>query len=489
MSTLAPVRLDGQGLTPAGLAAIAAGAPAVACPVALAALDAGLAAAPPGPSVLEAKRRLLVGPHADGLPADDLPRAFLLGHCAGVGEPLPAGVVRAAVAARANVLLGGVSGVRGVAVQALLAVLDGPLPVVPSQGSVGAAGDLAPMSHIAVAACGFDGGPRRFAPTPKEALAFINGVSVSAALAAVAVTRARRVLDAAALAFACTMEATGADLGLLDPRAHAARGHTGGQAAAAAVRALLTGSQRVTPGRAPDAFSIRCAPAVLGAATSALAQVEATVTAEIRGVSDNPLLFAADGAGPGAGEWVEAGNVHGAEVALAMDVLRVALVPVGSAAERRAFRLTSGDLTPGLPTMLVPGTGLNSGFMLAQYTAASLTSEMKGLAHPASVDSIPTVQHHEDHNSMAPIAARLALRSVDCLADVVAIELLLAAQALDLRARQDGLPLPPALAAAHARLRTEIPFWADDGVLHPLLVAAGAFVRSGVLTDPAPIPW
>jgi histidine ammonia-lyase len=186
---------------------------------------------------------------------------------------------------------------------------------------------------------------------------------------------------------------------------------------------------------------------------------------------------------------VEAGNVHGAELSLAMDILRVALTPVASAAERRAFRLTSGDLTPGLPTMLVPGTGLNSGFMLAQYTAASLTSEMKGLAHPASVDSIPTVQHHEDHNSMAPIGARLALRSIECLADVVAIELLLAAQALDLRAREDGLALPPALARAHALLRTEIPVWEDDGVLHPLLAAAGRFVRSGALTDAAPTPW
>lgn len=489
------ITLSGRDLSCADLYAIAHGAPVRLAPEARAAMAANAAAVPPGPSTLEAKRRWLVGDYARDLPPGDLARAFVIGHMAGVGEPLPETVVRAAMAARVQVLAQGVSGCRPEAAEVLVAMLNqGVHPVVPSQGSVGAAGDLAPLAHIAAVACGYverPAGLPDYSPTPKEALALINGISLTAAMAGLAVVRAWRVLDAAVAACAMTMEVVGADAGCIDPRPLAARQHPGAQAVAASLRRVLHGSVAVTRGRRPDAFSIRCAPAVLGAARDVLAQVEATVQRELNGASDNPLLFMEDLEGPG--EWVEAGNFHGAPISLAMDQLKLAIAQIATISERRTYRLTYGQLTPGLPSFLVPGTGLNSGFMLAQYTAASLASEIKGLAHPASVDSIPTVQHHEDHNSMGPIAARTALESLECVADVVGIEALLAAQALDMRVRGwhwtdagERLPdapmvLAPEIEALRARVRAVVPFWEDDGVLHPCLTAVGGLVRSGGL--------
>ena len=491
------VILRGEGLTCADLHAVAHGAPVLLAPEAATRMAEGFARVPPGPTVLERKRRWLVGDHAQDMAPDELARAFIEGHCAGVGDPLPVPIVRAAMAARAQVLARGHSGCRPESAQILIEMLTrGVHPVVPEQGSVGAAGDLAPMAHIARVACGWapeSAGLPAYRPTPKEALALINGVSMSAALAAVAVVRARRVLDSAIAACAMTMETVGADFGCIDPRPKAARGHPGGIAVAARLRALLVDSAQVRPGRQPDAFSIRCAADVLGAAWDALDHVETVVERELNGSGDNPLLFHD-------GDWVEAGNFHGAALGLAMDHLRIALVQVATLSERRTFRLTYGQLLPGLPSFLVPGTGLNSGFMLAQYTAASLASECKGLAHPASVDTIPTIQHHEDHNSMAPIAGRMTLRVLEGVADIVGIEALLAAQGLDLRRlgrawEEDGSPveaepvvLAPAVEALRTVLRAEIPFWEDDHVLHPALAAAGRIVRRGGLLHQSS-PW
>ncbi len=488
--------LDGGPLSCHDLARVAAGAAVRADPDALARMAHNAAQVPVGEtSVLEAKRAWLLGEHARSIPAEDLARAFVLDHCAGVGPLFEPGVVRATMAARANALLVGVSAVRPQIVEGLLTMLSlGIIPDVPSQGSVGAAGDLAPMAHIARVLFQLDGpidGLPPIAPTPKEALAVINGVSLTAALSALAVHRTTRVLDTAVVALAMTMEAVGADAGCIDDRAIRARLHKGPIAIAARLRDLLTGTSQVTLGRKPDAFSIRCAPQVLGAAAEALAHCKAVVEIELQGVSDNPLLF---GEGDAA-EWIEAGNFHGAPLALAMDHIKLALAQIATVSERRTFRLSYGQLTPGLPSFLVEGTGLNSGFMLAQYTAASLASEIKGLSHPASVDTIPTVQHHEDHVSMGPIAARTALECAECAADIVGIELLLAAQALDLRMRGvaedadrekvDAAPitLAPRVNSAWARVRADIEYWADDGVLHPCLVAAGELVRSGALLD------
>lgn len=486
--------LNGGALDCEALHAIGRGEPVSADPVALDAMARNAAATPPGTNVLVRKRQWLMG--GDGQHLDDaaLTRAFIIGHCAGVGDPLPEPVVRAAIAARVNVLLQAVSGCRPDAAQALLALLErGVIPSVPSQGSVGAAGDLAPMAHIARVACGWgasDSGLPAFQPTPKEALALINGVSVTAALAAFAIVRARRVVDAAVAACAMTMEAVGADAGCIDARPVALRGHPGPVDIAATLRGHLRGSRQVRHGRRPDAFSIRCAPQVLGAARDALDHAESVVARELNGASDNPLLI---GDTPGHGEWIEAGNFHGAALGQAMDALKVALTQVATVSERRTFRLTYGQLTPGLPSFLVEGTGLNSGFMLAQYTAASLASECKGLSHPASVDAIPTVQHHEDHNSMGPIAARMTLRLLECVADIVGIEALLAAQALDLRVRgfavdeaggvfpTDPVDLCPGVDAMRVRVRRVVSFWQDDQVLHPALVAVGGLVRGGGL--------
>lgn len=483
------VVIDGHRLTAAALHRIAHGEAATLSEEAAQRMAENAARAPSGESVLERKRRWLIGEHAAGLSPDELCRAFIVGHCAGVGEPFPPEIVRAILAARANVLAGGLTGSRPEAAEVLLALLGGgPLPVVPSQGSVGAAGDLAPLAHIARVACGYAG--KRddlppFLPTPKEALALINGSTVTTALAALVVVRARRLLEAVIAATAMSMEVVGADSGCIDPRPLAARGHPAELVVASALRARLRGSLAVVSGRAPDAFSIRCAPAVIGAAWDALEHTKAIVARELNGAADNPLLFD--------GEWIEAGNFHGAPVALAMDHLKIALTSVATQSERRTFRLTYGQLSHGLPSFLVPGTGLNSGFMLAQYTAASLASECKGLCFPASVDTIPTVQHHEDHVSMGPIAARRALDVVECLADIVGIEALLAAQGLDLRRKgmawgADGealpavpVPPPPGVEALRSAVRAVVPFWEDDGVLHPALRAVGELVRSGGL--------
>lgn len=482
------IELNGHDLTCEDLHRVAHGAPVRLSPAAAAAMATNAASIPPGPSVLQRKRQWLVGEIAEGMGDDELCRAFILGHCAGVGDPFPETVVRAAIAARANVLATGLCGCRPAAAEALVRLLDSTtLPVVPSQGSVGAAGDLAPLAHIAAVACGYVGAPADLPPlkpTPEEALALINGATVTTALAALVVVRAERVLRSAVAATAMTMEATRADTGCIDARPLIARGHPGAVAVAADLRGWLDGSALTRRGEHADAFSIRCAPAVLGAAQEALVHTRAVVERELNGAADNPLLFD-DG-------WIEAGNFHGAPIALAMDHLKVALTQVATQSERRTFRLSYGHLSSGLPSFLVEGTGLNSGFMLAQYTAASLASECKGLAFPASVDSIPTVQHHEDHVSMGPISARMALQLVECVADIVAIEALLAAQALDLRrlGRAGHPPTPPAprIEAARATLRAEIPYWEDDGLLHPALVAAGRLVRDGALCGDVS-PW
>jgi len=322
-----------------------------------------------------------------------------------------------------------------------------------------------------------------YQPNPKEALALINGISMTTALGAIAVVRIQRVLDAAILATAMTMEAMGVDAGCIDERLLKARNHPGGVVVGQQLRALLEGSTQVCSPKGASAFSIRAAPAVMGTLVDQLACTRTVIERELNGAGDNPLLFD--------GEWVEGGNFHGAPVAQSLDAIKVALTQLATSSERRTFRLTYGQLSKGLPSFLVRGTGLNSGFMLAQYTAASLASECKGLSFPASVDTIPTVQHHEDHVSMGPISARMLLETTECVADIVAIELLVAAQALDLRMRgmafdAEGEAVPaepvilaPKIAAAHRRVRKHIAYWADDELLHPAIKSAGDLVRTG----------
>ena len=481
------IRLNGQNLKCTDVHAIAHGGSTALCEDARLRMQANVDSMPEGPSILEEKRHWLVGGFASEMTPDELCRTFIIGHCAGVGPLLPKALVRATMAARANVLATATTGCRPVAAEVLIDMLNADvIPEVPSQGSVGAAGDLAPLAHIARVACGYVDRPktvRPYRPNSKEALALINGVSMTAALGAIAVVRVRRVLDAAIAAAAMTMEAVGAGSGCIDARVLGARNHPGGIEVAKRLRDWLEGSLQVSPERGANAFSIRATPAVMGTLVEELGCTETILERELNGSGDNPLLID--------GEWLEGGNFHGAPIAQAIDALKVALAQLATVSERRTFRLTYGQLSKGLPSFLVRGTGLNSGFMLTQYTAASLASECKGLAHPASVDTIPTVQHHEDHVSMGPIAARMLLEMVECVADIVGIEVLLAAQALDLRMRgiafdasgepmgADPIELAPNIQLLHQRVRRSIEYWEDDGVLHPCLKAAGQLVRSG----------
>jgi histidine ammonia-lyase len=479
------VLLDGESLTSADLAAIAGGAPVFLADEARGrmAIAARWVDDRPEQHVVRLKWRWLAGdPPDEGDPAG-LVRAFLLGHCAAVGEPIAPGIVRAVIAARVNVFALGHSGVRPELADVLLALLaDDVIPVVPSQGPVGAAGSSV-LAHIARVACGWGGevwragerGPAptdraTVVPTEKEALSLINGATYDAALAGIAVHRAEIALAAAEAACALSFEVMRADLACLSPLAHEARRHSGAIGVADGLRKRLSGSDLVVRRPEPDSFSIRCAPIVLGAAREALAHVRGIVERELNAATDNPLVFPAV-------DTVEAGNFHGAPIALAMDHLKIALAQVASIAERRVFRLTYGELS-GLPSFLLPGNGINNGLMLAQYTAASLTSECKGLAHPASVDSIPTVGHHEDHVPMGAIAARSAIHVIDLVADVIAIELLCAAQGLDFRLSAGAHPGEGTIPVYEA-VRALVPRWLDDRVLHPDLRAIGAAVRSG----------
>ena len=470
------VVLDGSQLSPQKLHEIAHGAKVALCHTARNKMEENSKHS--GSSILLEKHLWLTGESTEQS-GPELIKRFILSHCAGVGDPLPRTMVRAAIAARINVLANAVTGSRPIAADKLIEMLNkNIIPVVPSQGSVGAAGDLAPMAHIARALCGYC---TKFSleepliPTAKEALTLINGVSLSAALAGMAVVRTKRIFRGAIAAAALTMEVVKAQAQCLNPKALTMRGHPEVAQVGEMLRAWLQGSYRVTEDRAPDAFSLRCGPSVMGAVLRTIRFAEEETLNELNGCSDNPLIFN--------GKWVEAGNFHGASIAMAMDHLKSALAQLSTLSERRIFRMTHGKLSQNLPSFLVKGNGLNSGFMIAQYTAAALASETKGLAHPASVDSIPTVQHKEDHVSMAPIAARMALESIRCLSDIIAIELLLGAQALDLRIQEDGLKTPNRIRQLHQRIREQIPFWEDDGVLYTSITPMGQMLREGELED------
>jgi len=478
------VTLDGATLTAEHVASIAGGAKLSLAPAAIERMNASaewyLSQHPGG--LLRAKWHWLGGTP----PEDSLERiqGFLFGHCAAVGKALDGGVVRAMIALRLNQLAVGASAIRPVVVQRVIELLnDGYLPVVPSEGSVGAAGS-AQMAHAIRALCGF-GGPVRYQgktvdatelpaldvrPNEKETLSLINGPALAVTLAALNVAKAESLLRTAVSAAAMSFEVVRADLGCLAPSAMAARLHPGGIEVARMLRALLDGSSLCTLERQPDPFSIRCTPAVLGAAWDSFIQIKTVVERELNGACDNPLIF------PGEGVF-EVGNFHAAPIAMAMDQLKIALTQVSGLSERRTFRLTHGDLS-GLPSFLVHGSGLNSGLMLAQYTAASLTSEAKVRSHPSSVDSVPIVQHHEDHVPMAPQASQSARAICEILSDVLAIELICAAQGIDLRL-DDGDAPAPRTAELHQAVRRLVPRWVDDRVLHPDLRTMGRAVRDG----------
>jgi histidine ammonia-lyase len=378
-----------------------------------------------------------------------LARNLIRSHSAGVGDALPEEVVRAAMLIRANTLVKGYSGIRLETIDLLVEMLNrGVHPVIPEKGSVGASGDLAPLSHLALVLMGegqavFEGQQlpgaealRAAGLSPvelgaKEGIALNNGTSVSAGLACLALADAENLVTHAEIALAMSLESLQAASRAFDARLHAARNHHGQQVSAANVRSLVAGSELMDSAqRVQDAYSLRCAPQVLGAVRDALDFVRTTVEDEINAATDNPLIFLDE---PAPNKAFSGGNFHGEPLALAMDFLGIAVAEVGSIAERRIFRMLDGMLNSGLPPMLTEDSGLRNGLMLAQYTAAALVSDNKTLAHPDSVDSIPTGANQEDHVSMSTNAARHAREIVWNVERIVAVEMLCAGQALDLR--------------------------------------------------------
>jgi len=386
----------------------------------------------------------------------------------------------------------GHSGVRREVVDLLLALVSAnALPVVPSQGSVGASGDLAPLAHMSAALIGegeieLDGermpagdalrwlGLEPLVLGPKEGLALINGTQASTAIALDVLFAAERIFAAGLLSGALSLDAFKGTDAAFDARIHEARGQPGQIAVAIALRALLEGSEvrlsHAECGRVQDPYSFRCQPQVMGAALDLLRNAARTLEIEANAVSDNPLLFGDDA--------LSGGNFHAQPVAFAADILAMALCEIGSIAERRLAVLIDPKMS-GLPPFLIEDSGVNSGFMIAQVTAAALVSENKSLAFPASVDTIPTSAGQEDHVSMATHGALKARRIAQNAAGVIGIELLAAAQGVDLHA---PLRTSPALAAAVAAIRRAVPFHAGDRYLADDIGWAKQAVLDGALS-------
>jgi histidine ammonia-lyase len=425
---------------------------------------------------------------------------LLRSHAAGVGEPLPVRAVRASMALRANVLAKGYSGIRRSTLERLLDLLNRRVhPRVPSRGSVGASGDLAPLAHLSLVLIGEGDawvgdddrlqrgrdalaavGVEPIALAPKEGLALINGTQPSTAIAALAVAGAEMLARAADAAAALSIDALRGSARPFDPRIHAARPYAGQLVAASNIRRLLEGSainkSHEHCGRVQDAYSLRCAAQVHGAAREALTFARTLVMTEANAATDNPMVFAEDGAG----DIVSGGNFHGAPVAIAADVIVLALAQLATISERRSDRLVNPALSD-LPAFLTPESGLQSGYMMAQVTAAALTSEIKTLAHPASVDTIPTSANREDHVSMSMGASLKAARALDLATRVVAVEILCACQAIDLLA---PLTTSPALARMHACVRAVVPALTIDRPPSADIEAIAALIANGSLVAP-----
>ena len=438
---------------------------------------------------------------------------LLMSHAAGVGDPLPRDVVRAMLLLRANTIALGHSGARPEVIDRLLDFLRlGIHPVVPAQGSVGASGDLAPLAHLSLPLIGrgqveVDGRvqPAREALAeagleplvlgPKEGLALLNGTQLMSALGALLLADADRLVRTASTVAAMTVEAMlGTDVAF-SAAYQLARPHPGQIAVAAELRGLLRDSglqtsHHASPHKVQDPYSLRCVPQVHGAVRDALDHLRRVLDIELNSATDNPLVFPGGGvADPsalatGGGLVISGGNFHGEPIALALDFAKLAISELGSISERRTALLLDPHLNGGLPAFLAPASGLDSGLMILQYTAAALASENKVLVHPASADSIPTSANQEDHVSMGPIAGRHARTVLAHVEQILAIEALCAAQALDLRlATMPGVHAGTGVRAAHDLVRARATHVDEDREPGPDLAAATALVQSGGLAD------
>ncbi|MCC7003608.1 MAG: histidine ammonia-lyase [Gemmatimonadaceae bacterium] len=495
----APLLLDGNSLSIADLAAVADGHRTV-----------GLA--PAARARMSTTRAIVEGLAARGeavygvttgfgklsdfaIPPDQLAQLqinLVRSHAAGVGPRLPRREVRAMMVLRANVLAKGFSGARPELAELLCAMLDAGLtPEVPEQGSVGASGDLAPLAHLALSLIGegelthAQGRGRAadvlkahgLAPIvlgPKEGLALINGTQAHTAVGTMALVGAKRCWEAAHVAGAATLEALLGTPTAFDPRIHEARGQRGQIESAALMLRLLTDSairesHRSGDPRVQDAYALRCIPQVHGPVLEAIRFAEGLISGELNAATDNPLVF-------DDGTMLSGGNFHGQAAAMAMDVLAIALTNLAVMSERRIDRLVHPDLNEGLPPFLTPTAGVSSGFMMAQVTAAAITSECKVLAHPASVDTIPTDGSKEDVVPMAMGAATKLRRILHNVQHVLAIELMCAAQGLEFRRPLRG---GVGVEKAYATVRTIIPALAEDRVLGPDIEALAVAVSEG----------
>ncbi|BBB90246.1 MAG TPA: histidine ammonia-lyase [Methylomusa anaerophila] len=424
---------------------------------------------------------------------EKLQRNLILSHAAGVGEFLPEDAVRAAMLLRANSLTKGYSGIRPQTVDKLLEMLNkGVYPAVPCKGSVGASGDLAPLSHIALVMMGEGqaivngelvsgqaaldrAGIEPLSPGGKEGLALINGTQIMTAVGVLTWFDACELMQVADIAAALSLEALKGTRAAFDPRIARVRPHPGQAKTAANILKLTADSAIIASHtdchKVQDAYSLRCVSQVHGASKDALRRVMEALTIEVNAATDNPLIM------PDTGEVISGGNFHGQPVALAMDYLKLALAEAGSIAERRISRMLDSHLSE-LPPFLTAYPGIDSGLMITQYTAASLVSENKVLAHPACVDSIPTSANQEDHVSMGTIAARQAREILENVRYVLAIELLAACQGIDFL-----LPFVPGTgtAAAHKAIRDRVPHWDEDRVPAPDIEAIYQLISSGRL--------
>ncbi len=443
----------------------------------------------------------------DNEEASALSRNLILSHAVCVGEPFSPDVTRAAMVIRANALAHGLSGVRPILIDTLLAMLSrGVTPIIPSQGSLGSSGDLGPLAHLALVLTAADDGSGGLASGeawyqgealtgaeamrragiarvqlgPKDGLALTNGASFSTALLALACVDSTRILSAAEAAAAMSFEALCGVQAAFDPRLHQARPHPGQAAVAERLSSMVSGSSLIdsTP-KVQDAYSLRCIPQVLGPVWETLEHAMAVATIEVNSATDNPLLLD--------GRAVSGGNFHGEPVGMACDFLKIALCNAGGVAERRVFRLVSEHTSDGLPPMLVASleaAGLQSGLMMLQYTAASLALENQSLATPDSVRSLPTSADQEDFNANATSAARSLLRVSENLRRIVAIELVTAARALDMRRlASPDIRFGAGTSAIHSRLRSQVPLVMEDHVMADEIEVVASMVSSGRLLE------
>lgn len=429
----------------------------------------------------------------------ELQRNLILSHAVGTGPLLSDAVVRLILLLKATSLARGYSGVRRAVVLGLLDLLNHDiLPLIPGKGSVGASGDLAPLAHMTLALLG-EGmvrvrgevvmarealeqvGLRPLTLEAKEGLALINGTQVSTALALYGLSMAQRLAEASAVIGAISVDAAKGSDEPFDPRIQNVRGQPGQIAVAAVTRALLQDSEirrshLENDPRVQDPYSLRCQPQVLGACRDLVVAAQRTLLVEANAVTDNPLVFAETQ------EILAGGNFHAQPVAFAADVLALAIAEIGSIAERRVALLIDATLS-GLPAFLVEGAGLNSGFMIAHVTAAALASENKSLAHPASIDSLPTSANQEDHVSMATFAARRLDEMVQNTAVILGIEWLAAAQGIDFHR---PLKTSPRLQVIQERLRSEVAFYDRDRLFAPDIEAAKRLVLAGAVSESCP---